>query len=296
MALSFSIVVATLNRREMLRAAIDSIRTQNWPNIEIIVVDGGSSDGTIESITQQPDIILVPGPDNGVYDAFNKGIARASAEIVGILNSDDRFEPGTFSAVADAFAANLSASAVCGTATLVEDGIELARFGDRADKALASPYTALMGSCILNARFFRREFMQRIGPFRIDFHFVADRDWLMRWYEARLTTIPIEHVVYQYSQHPGSLTFDPARRKQQAIYSELLQLARSWRDNVSASKKTHDAVAILEGRCIGRLALLSLRSGAIRTAFAEFFQRDGRLSLQPFCTFARALWGRLIQP
>src|SRR5450432_3634205 len=121
MALGFSIIVPTLNRKEMLRGAIASIRAQNWPNTEIIVVDGCSIDGTIEAIESQPDIILLKGPDQGVYDAFNKGIARASRDVVGILNSDDLYEPATFSAVAAAFAANPNANSVCGTATLIEN-------------------------------------------------------------------------------------------------------------------------------------------------------------------------------
>jgi glycosyltransferase involved in cell wall biosynthesis len=293
MSLSFSIVVATLNRRDMLLAAIESIRAQNWPDVEIIIVDGGSNDGTLEWVAQQPDIILVPGPDSGVYDAFNKGFRRATGEIVGILNSDDRFELGCFKAVSEAFSVNPIAQAVCGTAVLVEDGIELARFADRADKVLATPYTALMGSCILNARFFHRAAMQKIGSFRIDFKFVADRDWLMRWYEARLATIPVAKVLYQYSQHAGSLTFDPDKKKQQGIYLELRQLACYWRGNESASKETQQAAAELEGRCIGRLALFYFRSGAIRLAVAELFQHDGHPSLRPLYTLARALWGRL---
>jgi len=93
MVLRFSIVVPTLNRRDMLLRALESVRAQAWPDIEIIVVDGGSTDGTIEALATQSDLRLIKGPDRGVYDAFNKGIAQASGDIVGILNSDDLYEP-----------------------------------------------------------------------------------------------------------------------------------------------------------------------------------------------------------
>ena len=296
MPLRFSIIVATLNRRELTLRALDSIRSQNWSMVEMIVVDGGSKDGTLEAISGQNDVILTDGPDRGVYDAFNKGIAKVTGDIVGLLNSDDLYEPGTFSVVANAFDENPLADAVCGTAILAEDGIEIARFADKADKILASPSTALIGSCVLNARFFRRETIKRIGPFRIDFHLVADRDWLTRWYEAGLTTCPIENVVYRYSQHPGSLTFDPDQKRQQAIYLELLRLARWWRENNSASTETRNTATMLEGRCIGRLAVLALSRGAIREALTMIFLRDGRVSLRPFTTLLRAAWDRLFNP
>ena len=102
MTLRFSIVVPTLDRREMLLSAIASIRAQNWPRVEIVVVDGGSTDGTVERVSMLSDVCLLRGPDRGVYDAFNKGIAAAAGDVIGILNSDDSYQPGSFTAVADA--------------------------------------------------------------------------------------------------------------------------------------------------------------------------------------------------
>ena len=117
----FSIVVPTLNSRLMLLEALASVRIQAWPDVEIIVVDGGSTDGTQELIAQMPGVRLIPGPDRGVYDALNKGIAVANGDVVGLLNSDDAYEPGTFSAVVQAFTAHPGADAICGGAVLVND-------------------------------------------------------------------------------------------------------------------------------------------------------------------------------
>src|SRR5258708_20722309 len=102
MTLRFSIIVPTLDRREMLLTALASIRAQTWPDSEIIVVDGGSTDGTVEAMRREPDICFIAGPDRGVYDAFNRGIERATGDGVGVLNSDDCFAPGAFSAAARA--------------------------------------------------------------------------------------------------------------------------------------------------------------------------------------------------
>jgi glycosyltransferase involved in cell wall biosynthesis len=103
MALRFSVVLPTLNRKEMLVSAIASVHAQDWPEVEIIVVDGGSTVGTVEYVSAVPGFCLLKGPDRGTYDAFNKGISRATGDVIGILNSDDAYEPGSFAAAAQAF-------------------------------------------------------------------------------------------------------------------------------------------------------------------------------------------------
>lgn len=294
MTLRFSIIVATFNRRDMTLHALDNIQTQAWPLVEIIVVDGGSTDGTVEALRERSDIIFIEGPDRGVYDAFNKGIARATGDIVGILNTDDLYDPGTLSAVAAAFSEHPDVHAVCGTALLIENQTEVARYSDPADKMIASPRTTFLGSCIPNARFFRREAMEKIGAFKVDFRFVADRDWLTRWYEAGFSTYPLDHIVYRYLQHSESLTFDPDRKRQKAIYVELLHLARSWRDNQTARPETQKTALALEGRCIGRLAALSLREGNTRDAFSLLFRENERLSAQPLFALFHAVIDRML--
>jgi glycosyltransferase involved in cell wall biosynthesis len=285
MALRFSIVIPTLDRREMLGEALASVRAQQSPDTEVIVVDGGSTDGTIEELRRQPDIRLVAGPDRGVYDAFNKGIACATGDIVGILNSDDCYEPGTFAAVAGAFGPRIQA--VCGTSLIVADGHVTGTLDDEAAKSLASPRITLIGSCTPNARFFRRESMMRVGPFSLDYRFVSDRDWLTRWYEAGLSTATIPNVVYRYRQHAGSMTFDADRRHEWPIREELLRLARRWRNDVGASAETRRIAGFLEGRCVAMLAASALRNGQIVEFGRWLFERDGRRSITPLISVIR---------
>jgi glycosyltransferase involved in cell wall biosynthesis len=288
MALRFSIVVATLNRRVMLLAAIDSIRAQNWPDLEIIVVDGGSGDGTIETLAKHDDIILVPGPDRGVYDAFNKGIARATGDIIGILNSDDIYEAGALSAAASAFAVNPDAQAVCGTAILEAATGTIATFDSADDKSLTSPRTALLGSCIINARFFRREAITAIGTFDLRYRFVADRDWLTRWYEVCMMTVAVPNIVYRYRQHASSLTFDGAGKQRSIIYRELLGLAQHWRSAPAASTKTQHIAMLLEGRCRGRLAITALKHGRLDEVFRLLCLNGRSLSPAPIMAVLNA--------
>ncbi len=89
--MKISIITVCLNAADTIADTIESIRNQSHPDIEYIVADGGSTDGTLAIIEQNRDIvsILLTGPDKGMYDAANKGISSATGEIVGMLNADD---------------------------------------------------------------------------------------------------------------------------------------------------------------------------------------------------------------
>src|SRR5271156_6128755 len=94
--MKISIITATLNRREFIGAAIESVLAQNYPEFEHWIIDGGSSDGTLDVLKRYPHLNVLSEPDRGVYDAWNKGIVRATGVVLGFLNSDDQYAPGTF--------------------------------------------------------------------------------------------------------------------------------------------------------------------------------------------------------
>jgi glycosyltransferase involved in cell wall biosynthesis len=286
MCLRFSIVIPTLNRKEMLRHALDSIKSQNWPNLEIIIVDGGSGDGTIEEIEKRNEIILLKGPDRGVYDALNKGFGRASGDVIGALNSDDSYTAGAFEAIADCFTRHPEAHAVCGTASLVENGDVIAVYDREEDKALTAR-TALIGSSIINARMFRQTAINEIGPFDLAYRCCADRDWLVRWHEAGLRTLTIPRYVYCYRRHQGSLTFSNDRNRQLVVNAEMLMLARRWRNDHSASLETRRIAMLLEGRCIGKLAGAAARRGDLTGSLRLLISEENHCSLTPALALAR---------
>ena len=212
MALRFSIVTPTYNRRDMLVEALDSARAQDWPALEHIVVDGGSTDGTLDLVRSRAELCLIEGPDKGVYDALNKGIAAATGDVICFLNSDDVLEPGALKAAADGFAENLKCDSVCGGARLVA-GTETIEVYDRdEDKCLTSARTALLGASIVNARFFRRAVFSSIGTFSLEYPIVSDRDFLMRAIVRGLNTKPIDQLVYTYRRHESSLSFSRRSR------------------------------------------------------------------------------------
>jgi hypothetical protein len=99
-------VTASFNRSKYLAEAMDSVLSQGYPALEYVVVDGGSTDGTAEIVRRYADRLSwwVSEPDGGQYDAINKGFSHTTGEVMGWLNSDDKYLPWTFSVVSEIFA------------------------------------------------------------------------------------------------------------------------------------------------------------------------------------------------
>ncbi len=96
-SLKFSIITASYNRKEFIESCIGSVLGQAFPDIEYIIVDGGSTDGTLDIIKKYEDRISkwVSEPDNGIYDALNKGIRMATGDVIGFLHADDLYATDT---------------------------------------------------------------------------------------------------------------------------------------------------------------------------------------------------------
>jgi len=104
-----SIITVVWNNKETIRDSIDSILSQTYQNIEYIIVDGGSNDGTVDVVKSYGDKIdkFISEADNGIYDALNKGIAISTGDIIGLLHSDDYYpNPNILSIVVEKFKNN----------------------------------------------------------------------------------------------------------------------------------------------------------------------------------------------
>jgi len=102
-----SIVTPSFNQGEFLEDAIRSVVTQNYPNLEYVIVDGGSTDGSVDIITKYEKELTywISEPDAGQYDAINRGFSKTTGDIMAWLNSDDKYTPWAFAVVGDVFSA-----------------------------------------------------------------------------------------------------------------------------------------------------------------------------------------------
>src|SRR5215831_3552062 len=98
-----TIVTPSFNSIHTIKATLDSVAAQDYPHVEHIVVDGGSTDGTLDILNEFPKLRWVSEKDQGHYHAMDKGTRMASGQVVAVLNADDCYRPGVLSDVARAF-------------------------------------------------------------------------------------------------------------------------------------------------------------------------------------------------
>src|SRR2546428_6381919 len=123
-----SIVTPTFNGMVTLRETIESVLAQGYKNWEHIVIDGGSTDGTLDVLRSYNHLQWVSEKDEGHYHAMNKGILRSTGDVVAILNADDCYRKGALRRVADAFAGHPGWDALFGDIVYVNgDGREIFR-------------------------------------------------------------------------------------------------------------------------------------------------------------------------
>lgn len=159
----------SFNQAEFIEQAILSVLTQNYPDIEYIVVDPGSTDGSREIIDRYRSQIakIILHPDRGAADGLNHGFVNASGKILGFLNSDDLLLPGAVSSAVNFLNKHKNVDAVSGHSNLIgRDG----RFLRRLYSDNMSVSRCIYGGVILiqPSTFFKREIFDRVGGFRIE--------------------------------------------------------------------------------------------------------------------------------
>jgi glycosyltransferase involved in cell wall biosynthesis len=229
---TISIVTPCLNRSQFIEEAVQSVLNQNYTNVEHIVVDGGSTDGTLEILRRYQHLRVISEPDQGVYDGLNKGVGLARGEIIGHLNSDDFYEQNVFASVARRFTEAPELDAVSGGAIVFEeqaDGVRrtIAQYLAPRDVEL-SYQNITVGVPIINARFFRKRVYDRVGLYDTRYRIAADRDFLLRAAQAGIKSEPLGCLVYHYRQHPGSLSISGQSLQRLKMAREYLSIAESY--------------------------------------------------------------------
>lgn len=195
-SLKISVITAIYNNRNTIAEAIESILSQTHPLVELVVIDGGSTDGTLELLAKFGDriTVMVSEPDDGIYHALNKGIALASGDVVGFLHSDDVFPDVDVLKRVAATLMNSSADAVYGDLEYVQrgDASKVVRYWNAGTY---SPRKLRAGWMPPHPTFYaRRELYQRLGGFDVSMRIAADYDCMLRFFQAGVAVAYISQV------------------------------------------------------------------------------------------------------
>lgn len=186
-----SVITPSYNQAQFIRATIDSVLSQDYPNLEYIVIDGGSIDGTLEILKSYGSKIKwESGKDAGQSDAINKGLKLAQGELLAYLNSDDIYFPGTLRRVGEYFARTRADWITGDCLTIDEDGAP-----SKSDW-LISGYKRVLRACARlstlrtlrtfdspfpqPSTFWSRRAYQKVGEFNLKYHYVMDYDYWLR--------------------------------------------------------------------------------------------------------------------
>ncbi|SHG21946.1 glycosyltransferase [Flavobacterium segetis] len=190
-----SIITVCYNRKDTIEKAIQSVLGQNYANIEYIIIDGNSTDGTKKVIESYRDKLsyYVSEHDNGMYDAINKGLKVATGDIVGLMHSDDEFYDNTaIDKIVSRFIIDKSIDGVYGNGVYVSNNekerIIRSRIGGNYNiNKLKKGWLPLHPTVYI-----KRSVINKIGFYNLDFKIASDTDFLLRYlfkYQVKMSYI-----------------------------------------------------------------------------------------------------------
>lgn len=195
--MKISVITPVFNAAATLEKTILSVLEQNSSaELQYIIIDGGSTDGSLDIINRYQDQIalIVSECDHGVYDAMNKGIALATGEIIGIINADDWYNPGTLQTVEETFTHNSTADIVYSPVETYFNGEYLIRFVPGSLERLPFKFTLNHPSC-----FIKKQVYDHLGTYDLSYSIAADYEFILRAYAAGFSFHYIEVSLASYS-------------------------------------------------------------------------------------------------
>ncbi len=213
-----SIITPSFNSGKYIEDAILSILGQQYENYEHIVVDGGSTDNTIEILKRYKHVKWISEPDNGQSEALNKGFKMATGEIIGWLNADEFYMPDAFSDISAMFETNESIDVLYGDVIFVDAQGTLLRYRCSHGFSFATLlyYGPFLSNCSL---FFRRSVLERGCTLRTDFRYVMDHEFFVHLATIglRFRYSPKPYGVFRWTGANISLSYDDPRRTSESV-------------------------------------------------------------------------------
>lgn len=196
--MKISIITVVWNNKDTIKDAINSVLNQTYDDIEYIIVDGASIDGTVEVVQSYGDTItkFVSEPDNGLYDAMNKGIKLATGDVVGILNSDDFYiDEFVIEKIVKVFEEQEVDSLFADLVYVNPDNVK--KTVRHYDSSKFRPEKFAYGWMPAHPTFFvKRSVYEKYGLFKTDYKIAADYELLVRFlHRYKLTYFYLQEVI-----------------------------------------------------------------------------------------------------
>ena len=270
-----SVIMPCLNQSNFVERALCSVLDQGYEDLELIVLDGGSTDGSVELICRyEADLAFFKTEtDAGPADALNQGLARATGQIVAFLNADDLYLPGALHAAAKAFASPDTAWAVGQCVRIGPLDQHCGRLGAEAPPSLAAFLMHDAGVLPWPASFFRRELFTQYGGLDGELQFAFDYEWACRLLAAGLRPALVPQVL--------------AARREYGHSRTAQNLVIKGREYVAAANRYADCLPLAQRYALWRNCDRRQRIYAL--AEAEVRGREARRFLAP-CLLRRPWW------
>ncbi|WP_264565353.1 glycosyltransferase family 2 protein [Flavobacterium sp. N3904] len=182
--MKITIITVCYNRKNTIEKAIKSVLEQNYDNIEYIIIDGNSTDGTKEIIESYRDRIskYISEPDNGMYDAINKGLQLATGDVIGLMHSDDEFyDEKAISRIVNRFNYDPSIEGVYGDGVYVSNDNKERLIRNRIGGAFSQQKIKAGWLPLHPTVYLKKKIFEKYGLYNINFKIASDTEFLLRY-------------------------------------------------------------------------------------------------------------------
>jgi glycosyltransferase involved in cell wall biosynthesis len=262
MSQRLSIITPSYNQAAFVERTLKSVLDQDWPDLEYIVVDGGSADGSVEIIERYAERLAwwVSEPDAGQTDAINKGLRRATGDVIAYINSDDYYLPGAFKTAMTTLGAT-GARWIAGACRYVhsDSGVTKTVWEPRLPNSSRQWWMLGPWGVPQASTFWRRDLFDEFGLFREDMHYVFDTEFGLRLMYAGVEPGLTQQELAVRVLHDEAKSFD-----RRPFLEEQRQFVPLFRDALTRRERA----ALPVNR-----ALLSLGAYRLTSAASRLYRR-----------------------
>jgi glycosyltransferase involved in cell wall biosynthesis len=259
--MKISVVMCVKNNAATIGEAIESFDCQDYPDKELIVVDGASTDGTLHILRAASSLIahFISEPDEGPAHAIQKGVALATGNIICFLMADDWLEPGGLRLVMDAFKNEPACDVISAGARIVQwEGGRRSVVIERGGSQTRISFSTILDIPFGAAHYWRAESYRALGGFSRQFPFANDRDLFARAVLSGYRIGAIEPIVYNFRMHEHSRTMGEDLNRRRAFLMEHIEMAGQWQKMTPAVRPHAAAVRAWASRQHFEIVLIDI--------------------------------------